>query len=142
VRLLDVNVLVQAHRADADRHSEVNAWLRAALTDPAGIAVSNLVLSGCLRIITNPRIFKLPTSLKMGLEFVEDFRIREEVHLLEPGPNHWRIFVELCQRVEARGNQIPDAYHAALAMENGCEWVTLDRGFARFPNLRLLHPLD
>jgi predicted nucleic acid-binding protein len=35
-----------------------------------------------------------------------------------------------------------DAYFAALAIEHGCEWITADRGFARFPGLRWRHPLD
>lgn len=31
---------------------------------------------------------------------------------------------------------LPDAYHAALAIESGATWITNDRGNARFPNLR------
>jgi len=140
--LLDVNVLVHVHREDADRHAELKAWLDQALVEPAGIAVSDLALSGCLRIITHPKIFKQPTPLTGALEFVEDFRSREEVHILAPGLDHWRIFTGLCRKADARGNLVPDAYHAALALEYGCEWVTLDRDFARFPNLRWRHPLE
>lgn len=36
---------------------------------------------------------------------------------------------------------MPDAYLAAIAIENGLEWVTTDRDFARFPGLRWRHPL-
>ncbi len=140
--LLDVNVLVDAYRADADRHVEVKGWLEKALGGPAGVAVSDLALSGCLRIITHRKIYKEPTPLAMALEYVEDFRSREEVHILVPGKDHWRIFMDLCRKAEARGNLVPDAYHAALALEYGCEWVTLDRDFARFPKLRWRHPLD
>ena len=106
------------------------------------MAVSELALSGSLRVITHPKVFKVPTPLAKALEFVEDFRSREEVHLLAPGLAHWEIFTGLCRRVEARGNLVPDAYHAALALEHGCEWITRDRGFARFPGLRWRHPLD
>jgi PIN domain len=67
---------------------------------------------------------------------------REEVHLLGPGASHWKIFVDLCRRSDARGNLVPDAFHAALAIELGCEWLTLDRGFARFPGLKWRHPSD
>ena len=140
--LLDVNVLVQSHREDADHHAEVRAWLEAALAEPAGVAVSDLVLSGCLRVITHPKVFKLPTPLPEALAFVEDFRAREEVRILAPGAGHWEVFARLCRKVAARGNAIPDAYHAALAIEYGCEWITLDRGFARFPGLKWRHPLD
>jgi toxin-antitoxin system PIN domain toxin len=140
--LLDVNILVSAHRADADQHREIKSWLEAALTDPAGVAVSELALSGCLRVITHPKIFKKPTPLVQALNFLEDFRSREEVHLLGPGASHWKIFVDLCRRSDARGNLVPDAFHAALAIELGCEWLTLDRGFARFPGLKWRHPFD
>jgi predicted nucleic acid-binding protein len=80
--------------------------------------------------------------LPIALDFIESFRNLATVRILAPGERHWQLFVALCRRVEAWGNLIPDAYHAALAMETGCDWVTLDRGFARFPGLKLLHPLD
>jgi hypothetical protein len=35
-----------------------------------------------------------------------------------------------------KGNLVPDAYLAALAVEAGCEWITADRDFGRFPDLR------
>ena len=140
--LLDVNVLVAVHREDADHHRQIKSWLEAALRHPSGIAVSELTLSGCLRIITHPKIFKKPTPLAQALEFIVDFRSREQVHLLAPGTGHWKTFIDLCRRSDARGNLIPDAFHAALAIELGCEWLTLDRGFARFPGLKWRHPLD
>ncbi len=140
--LLDVNILVCAHREDADQHPQIKGWLQSALREPPGVAVSELALSGCLRIITHPKIFKRPTPLLQALDFLEDFRSREQVHLLGPGAAHWKIFIELCRRGDARGNLVPDAFHAALAIELGCEWVTLDRGFARFPGLNWRHPLD
>ena len=140
--LLDVNILVHAHREDNDRHEEIKAWLEAALEEPEGVAVSELVLSGCLRVITHPKVFRKPTPLPTALEFIESFRELESVHVLAPGEKHWRLFAGLCRKGDARGNLVPDAYHAALAMETGCEWVTLDRGFARFPGLKVRHPLD
>jgi len=140
--LLDVNLLVYAHREDAGRHDEYRSWLEGALATPPGVAVSDLAMSGCLRIITHPRIFEKPTPLDEALEFVEDFRSRPEVKILEPGPRHWEIFIKLCQNGNAKGNLVPDAYHAALAIEWGCEWLTADRGFARFPGLRWRHPLN
>ena len=82
--LLDANILVTAHREDADQHREIKSWLESALRAPAGVAVSELALSGCLRVITHPKIFKKPTPLPQAIDFVEDFRSREEVHLLAP----------------------------------------------------------
>jgi toxin-antitoxin system PIN domain toxin len=142
VILLDVNVLVAAHREDAEDHAEVRGWLESELASPAGVGVTDLVLSGTLRVITHPKIFRTPTPLRAALDFVEDFRARDEVHLFAPGPDHWQVFTELCRKVGAKGNLLPDAYHAAVAIEAGCEWISLDRGFSRFPGLRWRHPLD
>jgi len=142
VILLDVNVLVAAHREDAEDHAEVRGWLQSELAAPAGVGVTDLVLSGTLRVVTHPRIFRTPTPLRTALDFVEDFRARDEVHLFAPGPDHWQVFTDLCRKVGAKGNLVPDAYHAAVAMEFGCEWISLDRGFSRFPGLRWRHPLD
>ena len=142
MNLIDVNILVEAHREDAGHHREILEWVKACISSPPGVAVSELVLSGCLRVITHPKVFKEPTPITQAVEFIEDFRSRESVHILAPGPRHWKIFVDLCRRLELRGNSIPDAYHAALALETGCEWVSLDRGFARFPGLHFRHPLD
>jgi len=35
---------------------------------------------------------------------------------------------------------VPDAYLAALAIEHGATWVTLDRAFRRFTGLRTESP--
>jgi toxin-antitoxin system PIN domain toxin len=142
MRLLDVNILVQAHREESERHSEIKEWLLSALEEPEGVAVSELVLSGCLRVITHPKVFGKPTPLSIALDFIESFRSLDGVRVLAPGEKHWVLFADLCRRAEARGNLIPDAYHAALAIETGCDWVTLDRGFSRFRGLKVIHPLD
>jgi toxin-antitoxin system PIN domain toxin len=136
MKLVDVNILVQAHRQDADQHAEAKDWLEAVLSEPIGIAVSELVLSGVVRIITHPKIFQEPTPLESAMAFIEHIHQLSNVHILSPGPRHWAIFLDLCRRGNAKGNLIPDAYHAALAVETGCEWVTLDRGFTRFPGLK------
>ncbi|MBI3976704.1 MAG: PIN domain-containing protein [Chloroflexi bacterium] len=52
------------------------------------------------------------------------------------------MFTRLCEAARARGNLIPDAYLAALAIESGSEWITTDRDYSRFPGLKWRHPLD
>lgn len=136
MKLLDVNILVQAHREDADLHGAARPWLEMMLRRAPGVAVTDLVLSGFLRVVTHPRVFKEPTPLREALDFAEDMRRRKHVKVLHPGENHWDIFSRLCGEADARGNHIPDAYHAAVAIEYGVEWITLDRGFGRYPGLR------
>ncbi|MGB0333881.1 MAG: type II toxin-antitoxin system VapC family toxin [Opitutales bacterium] len=142
MKLLDVNILVEAHREDAPHHGAIRDWLAAEMKSYSGVGVSELVLSGFLRVVTHPRVFREPTPLAEAIEFVEDFRARGSVRIAVPGSEHWSIFVKLLSTFEATGNRIPDAYHAALAIEYGYEWASLDRGFARYAPLMWRHPLD
>jgi uncharacterized protein len=138
----DVNVLVYAHNEDLPQQDEYLRWLESALTGDRPFGLPSLVGSGFLRVITHPKVLQKPMPTETALEALERIRVAPAVVPLEPGRRHWSIFTDLCRRVSARGNTIPDAYFAALALEHDVEWHTVDRGFARFPGLRARHPLD
>ena len=104
-------------------------------------AVSDLVLGGFLRVVTHPRVFDPPTLLSQAMRFVDAVRSRPNAVPVAPGPRHWGIFVRLCETAGVKGNLVPDAYLAALAIESGSEWITTDRDYTRFPRLRWRHPL-
>jgi toxin-antitoxin system PIN domain toxin len=142
VLLADVNVLVYAFREAAPRHAEYREWLGTHLASREAFGVSELILGGVVRVVTHPRVFAPASRLERALEFVEALRAQPNVILLAPGPRHWEIFTALCRQADARGNLVADAWHAALAIEHGCEWITTDRDYARFAGLRWRHPLD
>ena len=135
-----MNVLVFAHRAGAVDHDRYRSWLENALNGDEPFGVSELVLSSVVRITTNPRAFARPSTVDEALTFASQIRTAPGAVPIAPGVRHWDIFTRLCRDVRARGNIVPDAYLAALAIEAGCEWITDDRGFARFPGLRWRHP--
>lgn len=139
--LCDVNVLLYAFRRDSDRHDEYRSWLLERLDGPENIGVSELTLSGVVRIATHPRVYRKPSALSEAFGFAEAIRLRPNAVTVTPGQRHWAIFRDLCERSGAKGNLVPDAYFAALAIEWGCEWITTDRDYARFPGLRWQHPL-
>ena len=140
--LLDVNVLVYAHRPDMEKHDAYRNWVESLVNSDQAFGISDLVLSGYVRIVTHPKAFIRPTSLENALSYVESLRERPNRVPVSPGERHWDIFVRLCRAVNARGNVVPDAWHAALAVEIGAEWATDDLGFRRFPGLRVHHPLS
>jgi uncharacterized protein len=139
--LADVNVLVYAHRPESRQHEEYRAWLSAGLSGPEPFGVSELVLSGFLRIVTHHRVYIEPTPTDVALAFCAAVLDAPASVPVRPGPRHWSLFAGLCSAVGAKGNVIPDAFHAALAIEHGATWMTTDRGFARFPGLRWAVPL-
>lgn len=136
-----MNVLVYAHRGGTPEHEQIGAWLQTLANGSAPFGLSTLVLSGMVRVVTHPRVFATPTPLPTALEFVESLRAWPNCVEIAPGPRHWEIFTGLCRATGATGNQVPDAYHAALAIESGSEWITTDGGFSRYEGLRWRHPL-
>lgn len=139
--LPDVNVLVYAHREDSSHHRACRDWLEAIVNGDASYGLSELVLSSVVRVVTHPKVFKKPSPLSGVIAFVAQLRERPNCVSIAPGRRHWDIFRGLCIDVDAKGNLVPDAYLAAMAIESGCEWVTTDRDFSRFKGLRWRHPL-
>jgi toxin-antitoxin system PIN domain toxin len=133
--LIDVNVLVYAFREDAPNHAAFRHWLEDLITSEGPFGLSELALSGFLRIVTHPRIFDPPTPLEQAVEFVEALRSQPNCVVISPGDRHWTIFVRLCRDADARGNLIPDAYLAATAIESDSELISADRDFNRFSGL-------
>jgi toxin-antitoxin system PIN domain toxin len=140
--MMDVNILVYAHREDAGNHKAMREWLETIVNGDQAYGISDLVLSGFLRIVTHPAIFSPPSPMKAALEFCSEIRNQPHCVHITPGIRHWDIFTELCGTAGMKGNLVPDAYLAALAIESGSEWITTDRDYARFQKLRWRHPLE
>lgn len=140
--LLDVNVLVYAHREDAPHHREHLAWLETLIQSEQPYGLSDLVLSGFLRIVTHPSVFNPPSRMEKALAFTQELRDQPNCTLINPGSHHWEIFSRLCRTAGIKGNLVPDAFLAALAIESGSEWISTDRDYHRFPGLRVRHPLE
>lgn len=140
--LMDVNVLVYAYREDVAQHHQCHSWLESVVNGPVAFGYSELVLSGFLRVVTHPRVFEEPADVASALRFVNQFKNEPNAVCIAPGAMHWSIFVDFIKQINGKGNDIADAYHAALALEWHCEWVTLDKGFKRFNGLKCRNPLD
>lgn len=117
-------------------------WLAATVEEDVTYGMSDHVLSGVVRIVTRSAVFRTPTPPEAALAFAASLRERPTCISIVAGARHWAIFADLVEATEATGNRVPDAYFAALAIESGCEWISFDRGFARYPGLRWRSPLD
>lgn len=138
--LADVNVLIYAFRSDSKDHKEYRQWLDALINGPAAYGISPQVLSAVVRVTTHPRIFTHPSKPSDAFDFCQVLLEQPNATIVDPGDRHWSIFVDLCEKSRATGNLVQDAWLAALAIESGCEWITTDRDFARFPALKWRAP--
>ncbi|MDP9221550.1 MAG: PIN domain-containing protein, partial [Actinomycetota bacterium] len=72
--LCDVNVLTYAHKRGAPRHAELRRWLEALVSGESAYGVSDLVLSGFVRVVTLARLWDRPSTLDEALRFVAAVR--------------------------------------------------------------------
>lgn len=137
----DVNVLVYAARDDVPDCARYRAWLETALLGPEPVAIATPVLAGFLRVITNPRVFALPSTLDDALRFVEAVLASPAAVVPALSERLAGTLAAVCRTSGATADRVPDAYLAAIALDLDAELVTADRGFARFEGLRWRHPL-
>lgn len=141
--LVDTNVLIYAHRRDAERHEEYRDWVRGLIGGPEPYAVSDFAVTGMIRVVTDRRIYKGESStIDEAISFATEVRDQPHAMVVNPGNRFWPIFIGLCRSIRAADKLVPDAYLAALAIEHGCEVVTTGTDFRRFPGLRWRHPLN
>jgi len=134
--LPDVNVLAYAYRSEVSHHALCRSWLRAVILGNERFGLSPMVLAAVVRVTTDHRIYKEPSSLEDALGFCDDLLGQPHCQVVEPGERHWEIFRRLSLETDTRGRRVTDTWYAALAIEWGCEWITLDRDYARFPGLK------
>jgi toxin-antitoxin system PIN domain toxin len=137
----DVNVLLAGYRADHAHHKLARRFLDQARSGSVALGLSDVALSTVVRLASNPRVFVRPDPVDAVLDYV-DVLLEPPGQLLLAGSNHWTRFAELCRHLQLRANLVPDAYLAALALEQSAELVTFDRGFGRYQRLRWRCLLD
>lgn len=140
MKLLDVNVVLAAHRSDHQAFVEVRPWFDRLIAGDDRFGVPDPVWASFVRISTNRRIFEVPTPIEDAFAFLWSVRAQPHHVGVVPGSRHLGLFEQQCREGDATGDLVPDAYLAAIAIELGCELVSLDRDFARFPGLRWCRP--
>lgn len=140
MKLLDVNVVLAAARDDHPMFADARPWLDRLWMSNEPFGVPDAVWVAFVRLVTNRRIFPVPTSLDDAFGYLRAVRGQPGHVDLRAGPRHLQHFERLCHEADAAGDLAPDAHLAALAVEHGCELVSYDRDFARFPRLRWVRP--
>lgn len=139
--LPDVNVLVYAYRVEAAQHDSCKRWLENVIAGADELALHDMVFSGFVRIVTNPRIVDPPATCPEALQFVDALTAAARSRWLEPGRAAWKSFRSLAEQdSQVRGNLVPDAFLAALCLTHNAGLASCDRGFARFKGLALVDP--
>jgi uncharacterized protein len=139
--LLDANLLLYAVHKQSKQHEPAVEWLTAQLNGSRRVGLPWQTLAAFLRIATHPRAFERPLSAATAWERVTDWLSAPAAWIPSPGHEHANIVGALVTTYDIRGNLVPDALLAALAIEHGLTLHSADTDFARFRELRWENPI-
>jgi uncharacterized protein len=138
---VDTNVLVHAHRRDAELHERCSAAVRGLAEGRAAWALPWACVHEFLAIVTHPRIYAPPTPVDAALDQVAAWLESPSVVLLGEGPDHWSRLAALVRSSGVVGPRVHDARVAAVCAAAGVRTLwTFDRDFSRFPELTTTAP--
>jgi uncharacterized protein len=140
VILVDANLLVYAHAVDMPQHGAARQWLDERLSGTARVGLPWPSLTAFMRLITNPRVFPRPASAADAFAVVRAWLGAPAAWVPQPTDRHADVLGTLLAP-DVRGDLIPDAHLAALAIEHGLLLASCDGDFGRFPGLRWENPL-
>lgn len=137
----DVNLLLYAVISGFRDHLRAHEWWERTVNSNSRVGLTHPAVFGFLRIATNPRILELPLTVKVAIDYVENWLAQPNVELLTPGPKHLDIALDLLHGIGAAGNLTTDIQLAAYAIEHRGEIHSNDTDFARFPKVKWVDPL-
>lgn len=140
--LLDANLLLYAYDEESPFHGRARAFFETALSGDEPVGLPWATILAFLRLVTHPKVCTRPMTSEEALETVDSWFGSPVVCVPEPTDRHWTTLAELVTEVGARGNLVPDAHLAALAVQHGARLCSSDRDFARFPSLDWWNPLE
>ena len=129
----DVNVLVAAFRADHPHHVIARGWFEAELEtcrQGGSLRLLPMAVASFLRLVTSDRVFVTPTPIDGAVAFIDALLSAPGVEFTEVG-SEWPQLRQLCLDGGLTGNDLPDAWIAAVVAQQGEHLVSFDRDFAR-----------
>jgi len=139
---IDANVLVYADNVGDPSHPIARSLIDRLSAGPDLLYLFWPTILGYIRIVTNPRILRVPVPPGEAVRNIEGLLALP--HVVTPGERDgfWQSYLA-AGGTSARGNLVPDTHLAALMRENGVRILyTRDRGFRRFDFLDVRDPFS
>lgn len=138
---VDTNVLVYAHRRDLSQHGIAKPLVDRLMAGVAPWAIAWPSLYEFYRLVTHPRVFRVPSRSRDALDVIAALQQTPSLHLLTHGPAHRDRMAALCRDADVIGTLVFDVQIAAIFLEHGVsEILTNDGDFRRFDGLKVTNP--
>lgn len=139
---VDTNILVYAHRADAEWHERAAAAVAGLAESTAEWAIPWPCLHEFLAVVTHPRIFKTATPGKLAFGQIEAWLESPSLVVLSENDDYLDALRDVTLAAKIGGARVHDARVAALCLSHGVRQLwTADRDFSSFAALKTHNPL-
>lgn len=131
--LPDVNILLYALNQDSLHHLGCKSWLEKSTSSGHRLRVNDLTECALFRISTLPQLRF--STVSISLQFWNALLDYPNTERCYPQSRYREIFQGFVEDLKLVGNDMNDAWLAALAIERRATLVSLDQGFSRFAGL-------
>ncbi len=133
---VDTNVLVYAHRRDAEFHTSATALMRQLAEGRSAWAIPWPCLHEFFAVVTHPRIYDPPSTREQATGQIDAWLGSPSATLLSEPAGYWEVLKPLLSSGRVAGAMVHDARIAALCASHGVrELWSADRDFGRFGSL-------
>lgn len=139
---VDTNILVYAHRPDSPWHEKALASIRNLAEGDAPWAMAWPSVHEFLAIVTNARIFRVPTPLDRALLQVDIWMESPSLRVIGEASGYWSELRASLVAGKVTGGMVHDARIAVICRQHGVRTLwSADRDLTRFSGLRVVNPL-
>jgi toxin-antitoxin system PIN domain toxin len=139
---IDTNILVYAHRAESPWHEKAARCVKQMSEGGLPWLIPWPCIHEFLGIVTHPRIFNPPSPQTVAFDQVQAWLDSSSLVLASETSSHWPTLQKVMHSSKAAGPMIHDARIAVICIDHGVdEFLTADRDFSRFPDLKTRNPL-
>lgn len=139
---VDTNILVYAHRHDAEFHEAAAARVKSLAESRSAWAIPWPCLHEFFAVATHRRIYDPPSSAEQAITQIDAWLESPTLTLLGESPRYWSGLKTMLLEGKASGPMVHDAKIAAICVAHGVDELwSADRDFGRFTALRVRNPL-
>ncbi len=139
---IDTNLLIYAHREDAEFHKQAIKALCDLSESDQRWSIPWPCIHEFVAITTHPKIFDPPSPIAKALQAIEAWLDCPRCETIGEETGYFSVLQQLATKGKVVGPMIHDARIAAICINNDVhELWTTDRDFSRFPSLKTRNPI-
>lgn len=138
---VDTNILLFAVRGYEENHLVAKETLEALLAQKESVAFTDIVIFEFIAQVTNKSDPSKAMSTSKAIAQMENWLSSPGTQVIRSSDKDFKTFTRLSAESGKTGQSIFDAQVAAICIDNGVtEFVTGDKGFEKFTELRIRNP--